>query len=103
MKLCEWFNSSTINIQNYISSHIDFFDIKTPKKYSNVLTSLKKSNNNFNLNLFNDKFINDNKLISTHKYQIIFSDEQHDILKDYFKECKKIYDLCVDIWNDYKD
>ena len=103
MQLCEWFDCSTIQIQNFISSPFDFFDIKTPKKYNNVLSSLKKSNNDFNLKLFNDEFFNDDKLISSHKYQINFSKEQHNILKDYFKECKKVYDLCVDIWTDYND
>lgn len=103
MQLCEWFNSSTIHIQNFISSPFDFIDTKTPKKYNHILSSLKKSNNNFNLKIFNDEFVNDDKLISSHKYQIFFSEEQHNILKEYFKECKKVYDLCIDIWTDYKD
>lgn len=103
MQLCEWFDCSTIHIQNFISSPFEFFDTKIPKKYNNVLSSLKKSDNNFNLKLFNDEFINDDELISSHKYQLSFSDTQHEILKDYFKECKKVYDLCVEIWTDYKD
>jgi len=103
MQLCEWFDSSTIYIQNFISSPFDFFDTKIPKNYNNLISSLKKSNNNFNLKLFNDEFINEDSLISSHKYKIIFNEKQHNILKNYFKECKKVYDLCVDIWIDYKD
>ena len=103
MQLCEWFNCSTIQIQNFVSSPFDFFNSKIPKKYNNVLSSFKKSNNDFNLKLFNDEFFNDDKLISSHRYQINFNKEQHDTLKDYFKECKKVYDLCIDIWTDYKD
>jgi hypothetical protein len=34
MQICEWFNSSTIQIQNFISSPNDFYDIKTPKNYN---------------------------------------------------------------------
>jgi putative transposase len=103
MQLCEWFDSSTIQIQNFISTPNDFFDTKTPKKYDNVLSSLKKSDNNFNLKLFNDEFSNDDLLISSHKYQINFNEKQHKILEGYYKECKKIYDLCIDIWTDYKE
>jgi len=103
MQLCEWFNSYAIPIQNFISSPFDFYDIKTPKKYNNVLSSLKKSDNNFNLKLFNDEFVNNEQLISSHKYNINFSEEQHNILTNYFGECKKVYDLCIDIWSDYKD
>ena len=103
MQLCEWFNSSTIQIQNFISSPSEFYDIKTPKKYNNILSTVKKSDNNFNLKLFNEPFVNDDKLLYSHKYQISFNDNQHQILKDYYKECKKVYDLCVDIWNDYKE
>ena len=103
MQICEWFNSSTIQIQNFISSPGEFYDIKTPKNYNNVLSSVKKSDNNFDLKLFNQPFVNNNKILCSHKYQIYFNDNQHTILKDYFEECKKVYDLCVDIWSDYKD
>jgi hypothetical protein len=103
MELCEWFNTSSIHIQNFISLPNNFSDVKSPEKYHNVLSSLKKSNNNFNLQLFNDKFTNNDELIFSHKYQIYFDEEQHNILKDYFRECKKVYDLCVDIWSDYKE
>lgn len=102
MQTCEWFNNSTTQIQKFISLPNDFNDIETPLKYNNVLSSLKKSNNNFKLNLFDDICV-DNELICSHKYNIIFNDEQHNILKKYFDECKKVYDLCVDVWTDYKD
>ena len=103
MQLCEWFNSSTIQIQNFISSPSEFYDIKTPIKYNNILSKVKRSDNKFKLELFNQPFVNDDKLICSHKYQISFNDNQHQILKNYYQECKKVYDLCVDIWNDYKE
>ena len=62
MRVCEWFNSSTIQIQNFISSPGEFYDIKTPTNYKNVLSLVKESDNNFNLKLFNEPFINDDKI-----------------------------------------
>jgi len=103
MQICEWFNSSTIHIQNFISSPFDFNNNKTPSEYNGVLSSIKKSNNNFNLKLFDQPFVNNDEIICSHKYLIVFNDEQQSILKDYYKECKKVYDLCVDIWSDYKN
>ena len=89
MQICEWFNSSTIQIQNFISSPGEFYDIKIPKNYNNILSSVKKSDNNFDLQLFNQSFINNDKILYSHKYQIYFNDNQHKILKNYFEECKK--------------
>ncbi len=103
MQKCEWFKQSTLQIQNFISSPFDFYDIKKPNNYNKLISSLKKSNNNFKLDLFNQQFTNDNDLICAHKYQIDFNKNQQDILKGYFDESKKVYDLCVDIWNNYKD
>ena len=103
MQLCKWFNTNSIKIQNYISSPGEFYDIKTPTKYENILSSLKKSDNKFNLKLFVQPFQSNDDIICSHKYQITFSNEQHNILSDYFNECCKIYNLCVDIWNDHKD
>ena len=103
MIICDWFNSSALMIQNYISSPFDFYDNNIPCNYKNVLSSFKKSINNFKLELFNEPFVNNDDLISSHKYSINFNDEQHEILKNYFEECEKVYNLCVDIWNDYKE
>ena len=102
MKICEWFNTDTIQIQNYIASPMEFYDIKTPSNYNNVLSSLKKSDNKFKLNFLDDyKVKEDNDIICAHKYQINFSNNQHEILIKYFKECNTIYNLCVDIWKEY--
>ncbi len=103
MEICNWYEPSTIKIQNFISSPYDFQNTKTPLKYKNILSSVKKSSNNFKLNLFSDNFINNDELICSNKYLINFTDNQHKILKKYFGECKKVYDLCVDVWKDYKD
>lgn len=103
MQICNWYEPSTIKIQNFISLPYDYSFIKTPNKYKNVISCLKKSKNNFNLNLFNNKYSNGEELLCSHKYLIKFDDKQHQILKEYFSESKKVYDLCVDIWKDYKD
>ena len=106
MKICEWFNSSTMQIQNFISFPNDFYNDNNNNiniKYNNVISSVKKSDNHFDLQLFNKSFINNEPLIFSHKYKIVFTNEQNLILKNYFKECYKIYNLCVDIWNDYKE
>ena len=104
MNICEWYNVNTIQIQNYIASPNEFYDTKVPDKYKNVLSSLKKSDNNFKLNFLDDyKVKDDDDIICSHKYQINFSKEQHEILIKYFKECVIIYNLCVDIWKEFSN
>ena len=107
--ICEWFNNSTLKLQNYIPSHTEFKNKLIYENYTNILSSVKTSvsltqnNNNksdFKFNLFSDNKNND-ELISSHKYQINFSEEQHLILKSYFDECTGLYNLCVDIWTEY--
>ena len=70
MELCNWIDSSTIRIQNFISTPFDFYNFKVANNYSNIISSLKKSDNNFKLNLFNDPLTNNDELISAHKYLI---------------------------------
>ena len=102
MQTCEWFNDTAKNIQKKISSCDDFKCVKTPKNYIGVVSDLKKSTNKYNLNLFTDKPVATENFISSHRYLLHFNKEQHEILKNYFSECKRVYDLCVDIWTDYK-
>jgi len=100
--ICEWFNSTTLDLQTFVSSNREFEKFPINKNYKNVLTDFKKSDNDITFNLFNN-YDNNDELISSHKYKINFTNEQHKILVGYFKECKKIYDLCVDIWKEYPE
>jgi hypothetical protein len=50
MNICEWYSVDTLKIQNYISNPFDFYCVDTPNKYKNILSSVKKSDNNFKLN-----------------------------------------------------
>ena len=106
--ICEWFNSSTLKLQNYIPSHNDYKITEINKNYTNILSSVKTYNpsalnnkSNFQFNLFNNDVLDNGELICSHKYQINFSDEQHLILESYFRECAGLYNLCVDIWKEY--
>ena len=102
MVICEWFNNNVIKLKEKISNTNNFNNINTYKKYSNIITDLKISNNNFNFNMPINLF-NEETLIATHKYKINFNNNQQQILLQYFNECNKLYNLCIDIWNDYKD
>ena len=102
MVICEWFNNNVIKLKEKISNTNNFNNINTDKKYSNIITDLKISNNNFNFNMPINLF-NEETLIATHKYKINFNNNQQQILLQYFNECNKLYNLCIDIWNDYKD
>jgi len=97
-----WFDHNTVKLNLTITKPTSFIQKNTPNNYTNVLTSLQQSNNNYRSNLFhnNNTF---NNLISAHKYNIYFNIDQRKILRQYFKECAKIYNLCVDIWKQYKN
>ena len=102
MVICEWFDNNVIKLKEKISNTNNFNNINTDKKYSNIITDLKISNNNFNFNMPINLF-NEETLIATHKYKINFNNNQQQILLQYLNECNKLYNLCIDIWNDYKD
>jgi putative transposase len=102
MITCDWFNDDVIKLKQISSNQTDFNFIEPPKNYQNIITDLKKSSKIVNLNLQHNE-IKDEDLISTHKYKINFSESQHKILVEDFKECLKLYNLCVDIWTEYKD
>jgi putative transposase len=102
MQKCDWFNDDIKKFQSIIASPENFKAIKIENKYKNIISLLSKSNIKFDLKLPNND-INDEIIICSHKYKIHFSDSQHNILKKYFNECFKIYNLCVDIWKDYNE
>ena len=87
------------------------------KKYKILFHSLKNIDNSFK-NILSDvkykktiKLFNLNKpdqnetdeLNRTYKYKINFTEQQHIILQNYFKECNYIYNLCVDIYKSYPE
>jgi len=102
MVICEWFDNNVVKLKEKISNTNNFNNINTDKKYSNIITDLKISNNNYNFNMPINLF-DEETLIATHKYKINFNNNQQQILLQYFNECDKLYNLCIDIWNDYKD
>lgn len=103
MQLCNWFTEDVKKFQSLFALPEHFNDSKINYSYNNVLSSLKKSNNKFKLNLTNSVNSTDEICIRTHKYKINFTDSQHLILQKYFSECYKIYNLCVDIWKEYNN
>lgn len=107
MNKCSWFDSAA-HIQNFVPFPETFTDLFGPNKYVGVVSELKKSSllnrlNFTNLDAHNLTNNDISDLLYAHKYHIKFSDEQHEVLVKYFKECKRVYNLCVDIWIDYKD
>ena len=94
--ISEWFNSTTLDLQTFVPADREFIKAPINKNYTNVLFDFKKSESNITFNLFTD-YDNNDELLFSHKYKINFTNQQHKILVGYFKECKKIYDLCVDI------
>lgn len=100
MKRCEWFDDKVLKIQKNISNNFEV--IHPPEKYKNVVTDLKISNCGFKFNL-PSVISEDIELIATHKYKINFNKDQQLILFQYFKECERLYNLCVDIWQEYKN
>ena len=96
-----WFNKC-VKLQKYIPYPEEYKKKDIEPKYKNILFDLKKNKSKHLFNLNNQNEINDT-FFTTYKYKINFSKNQHTILKNYFKECYIIYNLCVDIWKDYKD
>lgn len=102
MQLCEWYNEDTKKLQSLISMPENYKNTKIDFRYKNIISSLKKSNNKIKIKISTND--NENNLcIRTHKFKINFDELQHNILKNYFKECEKIYNLCVDIWREYNN
>ena len=98
---CEWYNNDIIQLQNKIPFPDKYKKIKINNNYLNILNDVKtcKSKSLFNIKDYDEI----NSLEFTYKYKIKFNDKQHNILKLYFNECNIIYNLCVDIWKEYKD
>ena len=96
-----WFDKC-VKLQKYIPYPEEYKKKDIESKYTNILFDLKKNKSKHLFNLNNQNEIN-NTFFTTYKYKINFSKNQHNILKKYFKECHTIYNLCIDIWKDYKD
>jgi putative transposase len=99
--ICEWYNKDIIQLQKNIPFPEKYKKTKVSDNYKNVLEDVKtcKSKHLFNIEKYNEV----NNLELTYKYKIKFNEEQHTILKLYFNECNIIYNLCVDIWKEYKN
>ena len=97
-----WYCEEIVKVKKKLNP-LNKFKKKKITMYKNILSDVHIADNYKRLNIF-DKFTSDEKdLIKTFKYKINFDKTQHDILKIYFKECKFIYDLCVDLWRQYKE
>ena len=105
MTLCEWYNDAVKQMHTKLSSIDDFYDINNNdyKKYTNILSLIKKSDNKIDFKVVNKFSNNDDILFSSHRYRINFSDVQHKIIQSYFNESIKLYNICVDIWKEYND
>jgi transposase len=98
---CEWYNNDIIQLQKNIPFPEKYRKCKINNKYSNVIEDIKINNSKYLFDIKND--FNNESLEFCYKYKIQFSKEQHEKLKNYFDECTKIYNLCVDIWKEYKN
>ena len=102
--ICQWYDNDIIKLQKNVPFPEKFKKSNVNKKYDNVLEDLKQSKSKTLFNLFDIDNNNDNDTLErTYKYKIKFDDRQHNILKLYFNECNIIYNLCVDIWKEYKN
>lgn len=101
-------NNSYANIFNYLNRDSLFSNVLSNVKYSDVNFNFNIQNTNENNIKFNNSInlpsINDNnKCLSTHKYEIKFSKKQHTILQTYFTESINLYNFCVEIFNKYPE
>jgi hypothetical protein len=103
MQLCEWFDDKVKDIQKRIPYPESFEKTNIDTNYKNVITDFHS--NKIKINKFNiEQNIHETKSLErVYRYEITFTAEQKNKLKIYFKECEKVYNLCVDIWNDYKN
>ena len=92
---------------NEYKSVKDFNDINIDKKYTNykkILSDVKTFSNKLtNVDFSSIKNEpDDSDIIRCFKYEIKFSKDQQNKLNNYYNECEKVYNLCVDIWNSNK-
>jgi putative transposase len=104
VQLCEWFDDKVKAIQKLIPYPESYKKVNIIKTYKNIVTDLHF--NKLKINRFNIEQhpIDINKTLErSYKYEIRFNSNQKVKLKKYFEECVKVYNLCVDIWTDYKN
>src|SRR5271154_2443397 len=104
--LCNWFDRNVTQFQGIVPFPEDIKSKPPDDKFKNVLSDFHHFDNGASkLVTFNHLVEKNNggTLLRSHKYMITFTNEQKVILDKYFKECKTVYDLCVDIWSKYND
>ena len=100
---CQWFTDNEKQLSTLLPKLSDFNDNDNDinKSYKNVLTDFKLTNFKDNIIKIEEPGICES-LLKSHKYMITFNQQQHQKLQLYFKECEFIYNLCVDIWKNFK-
>ena len=98
-----WFNDGIEKIQNIIPFPEKYRVKNIEDNFKNILSDVKykKTIKLFNLNKPDQN--ETDELNRTYKYKINFTEQQHIILQNYFKECNYIYNLCVDIYKSYPE
>src|SRR5690348_17158052 len=98
---CDWFNIET---QKIVYLPEKYKKMITNINFKNVITNVHTCKLKDNISICNTIDDNSNESLErTYKYNINFTKEQKIILRSYFNECTRLYNLCVDIWIDYKE
>lgn len=108
LNISPWFVPQLTNIQKIIPLPDSYKPDNIPSNYINIITDYHVNNANDIAYNINDSIIEpinnkDDKLVRTHTYKIYFNSQQKDTLNKWYLESKRLYDLCVDIWKNYKE
>lgn len=100
----DWYDDNFKKFNAIIDLPENYKQIQIPINYKNIIDEIYEINNSVKVCLKKEYNItNDTEIIKAHKYKLNFSNEQRSILKSYFSECEKLYNICVDVWKKYND